>query len=267
MHRISFGFVCLLSVVCAACEGGTPGPTPVNPTAPSNVPNPASVYCEENGGRLELRTDASGGASGVCVFPDGTECDEWAFFRGECGPTPPTSAATTPADTAFPTPVPIDPAEYDGWWKYTHAEYGFTLQLPPDWVVDETASGDPLLSGHLLWLHADPDTALGPRLRLTFRRAGEDVLLWPTGAGEGEFVPQGTLDVAGQAARRILFVCLNGQIESVYYQGEPGPNLERGGLEFGLIFTHSGERCSPDAALAGKTLHSGELIVASLVVP
>jgi hypothetical protein len=46
--------------------------------------NPASVYCEQNGGRLDLRQDATGGIAGVCVFPDGSACDEWAYFRGEC---------------------------------------------------------------------------------------------------------------------------------------------------------------------------------------
>jgi len=50
------------------------------------IANPASEYCEENGGKLEIRTDASGGQSGVCVFSDGSECDEWAYFRGECSP-------------------------------------------------------------------------------------------------------------------------------------------------------------------------------------
>ncbi|MBN1138650.1 MAG: DUF333 domain-containing protein, partial [Anaerolineae bacterium] len=24
--------------------------------------------------------------TGYCVFPDGTECEEWAFQRGECMP-------------------------------------------------------------------------------------------------------------------------------------------------------------------------------------
>jgi putative hemolysin len=52
----------------------------------ANLPNPASVYCEQNGGRLELEQDASGGVSGVCIFADGSECDEWAYFRGECKP-------------------------------------------------------------------------------------------------------------------------------------------------------------------------------------
>jgi putative hemolysin len=51
-----------------------------------NMPNPASVYCEQNGNKLEITTAADGSQSGVCVFPDGSTCEEWAYFRGECGP-------------------------------------------------------------------------------------------------------------------------------------------------------------------------------------
>jgi len=51
-----------------------------------NMPNPASVYCEQNGNTLEIRTADDGGQNGVCIFPDGSTCDEWAYFRGECGP-------------------------------------------------------------------------------------------------------------------------------------------------------------------------------------
>jgi putative hemolysin len=51
-----------------------------------NMPNPASLYCEQNGNSLEIRTAEDGSQSGVCVFPDGSTCDEWAYFRGECGP-------------------------------------------------------------------------------------------------------------------------------------------------------------------------------------
>ena len=53
----------------------------------AGLPNPASAYCEEQGYRLEIRTDEEGNQYGVCIFPDGSECDEWAFYRGECGPT------------------------------------------------------------------------------------------------------------------------------------------------------------------------------------
>ncbi len=57
-----------------------------NPPDDAELPNPASAYCEEQGYQLEIRTDAEGNQYGVCIFPDGSECDEWAFFRGECGP-------------------------------------------------------------------------------------------------------------------------------------------------------------------------------------
>jgi putative hemolysin len=67
-----------------------------------NMPNPASAYCEQNGNKLEIRTAADGSQSGICVFPDGSTCDEWAYFRGECGPaiqTSPTPAMTVDATT------------------------------------------------------------------------------------------------------------------------------------------------------------------------
>ena len=69
--------------VLAGCRPEAPEPTAV-PAA--GLANPASVHCEEEGGRLELRTDASGGQYGVCIFEDGSECEEWAFFRDECQP-------------------------------------------------------------------------------------------------------------------------------------------------------------------------------------
>ena len=69
-----------------------PTPDPVSTEIPqANIPNPASVYCEQQGNKLEIRTAADGSQSGVCIFPDGSECDEWAYFRGECG----SSSATT----------------------------------------------------------------------------------------------------------------------------------------------------------------------------
>lgn len=51
----------------------------------SNLPNPASAYCQEQGYKLEIRQDLKGNQYGVCVFDDKEECDEWKFYRGECG--------------------------------------------------------------------------------------------------------------------------------------------------------------------------------------
>jgi putative hemolysin len=55
-------------------------------TSEPNLPNPASAYCEQQGYKLEIRTVVDGSQSGVCIFPDGSSCDEWAYFRGECRP-------------------------------------------------------------------------------------------------------------------------------------------------------------------------------------
>jgi len=48
------------------------------------IANPASVYCVQSGYTLKIRTNAGGGEYGVCIFSDGSECEEWAFFRNEC---------------------------------------------------------------------------------------------------------------------------------------------------------------------------------------
>ncbi len=72
------------AMLLAAC-GGTAETTQESPLSPG-IANPASEYCEEQGYRLEIRTLADGGQVGYCIFDDGTECEEWAFKRGECKP-------------------------------------------------------------------------------------------------------------------------------------------------------------------------------------
>jgi hypothetical protein len=47
------------------------------------IANPASVHCIEQGGTLRIVIDTKG-QYGICTLPDGTECEEWAYFRGEC---------------------------------------------------------------------------------------------------------------------------------------------------------------------------------------
>ena len=49
------------------------------------MPNPASVYCNELGYRLEAAVTEDGKQYRKCVFPDGNSCDSWSFLRGECG--------------------------------------------------------------------------------------------------------------------------------------------------------------------------------------
>jgi len=77
----------IILIVLTACASSQPE---------AGLPNPASVYCEQNGNKHEIRTAPDGTQSGICVFPDGSTCDEWAYYRGECDPQAQTS----------PTPVP-----------------------------------------------------------------------------------------------------------------------------------------------------------------
>ncbi|WP_245652456.1 DUF333 domain-containing protein [Novosphingobium capsulatum] len=48
---------------------------------PAVMPNPASAYCEQNGGRLEM-VNGPGGQAGYCHLPNGAVVEEWALFRG-----------------------------------------------------------------------------------------------------------------------------------------------------------------------------------------
>ena len=47
------------------------------------MPNPASQYCVEQGGRLEMKQDEQGGVYGVCHLPDGRVIEEWSLFRSQ----------------------------------------------------------------------------------------------------------------------------------------------------------------------------------------
>ena len=112
---------CLAGLMAAACT-----------TQQTGLPNPASVYCEENGGRLDLRTSEDDSVAGVCVFPDGSECDEWAFYRGTCAP----------GDSlAGEEPLPIQDETLE-WVTYHDAAAGIRFAYPADAVLSH--NDDPL---------------------------------------------------------------------------------------------------------------------------
>lgn len=49
----------------------------------NQIANPASVFCEEQGGESEIINEEEG-QRGICNLPNEIQCDEWEFFRGEC---------------------------------------------------------------------------------------------------------------------------------------------------------------------------------------
>jgi putative hemolysin len=83
-----FTFVIILMALTACTAPQTQAaPEPAATDMPqAGMPNPASVYCTQNGNKLEIHTAADGSQNGICIFPDGSACDEWAYYRGECGP-------------------------------------------------------------------------------------------------------------------------------------------------------------------------------------
>jgi len=119
----------LLTALCAAglvaACGQAPQATPLPPQA--GLPNPASVFCEGQGGRLDIRQDASGGEIGICVFPDGSECEEWALFRNECQPGWIATQAAAPTSPPVSEPYDTPP---EGWEVYTHPTRGYSFLYP-----------------------------------------------------------------------------------------------------------------------------------------
>lgn len=118
MKTIKISIIVLVAAVLAltACKSEELQPTEIN-----ELPNPASVFCKENGGTLEMRQAADGSVAGFCLFADGSECDEWAYFRGECGQTAKITAkpfatveSTVEASGGYMQPGTSE--EFTDWW-------------------------------------------------------------------------------------------------------------------------------------------------------
>lgn len=124
------GILAFVAVLTTSCRpAAVPSATPAMPL----IANPASVFCKEHGGRLEIREDPSGGQMGICVFADGSECDEWAYFRGECAPGESLSShSTIPSDAATSAGAAIP----EGWETYTQPGLGYSFFYPTGSTIE-----------------------------------------------------------------------------------------------------------------------------------
>ena len=76
MKKLSGILILIGLTACTSVKSDTENKNPK-----IGMPNPASKYCVEQGGKSEIRKDENGGSYGVCIFKDGTEENEWEYFR------------------------------------------------------------------------------------------------------------------------------------------------------------------------------------------
>lgn len=178
----------IILIVLTACTAGQAQTVPV-PAATSmpqvDMPNPASVYCEQNGNKLEIRTAADGSQNGICIFPNGSTCEEWAYYRGECGnavqesPAPAmtveetieASGDATEEQASGGTMLPGTAEELADWW-------GVIKSTPPGAQYDDYFERQDL--GQIFYFGID---SMDPTVRAqikTLRDSGKIVHLYGT---------------------------------------------------------------------------------------
>ena len=59
-----------------------------NPATEPQISDPAAAYCMNMNNSLEIRKNADGSESGVCILADGTECGTLEYYQGLCPSSP-----------------------------------------------------------------------------------------------------------------------------------------------------------------------------------
>lgn len=67
-------------IILACLIAGCSAAEEQHSSASVSMANPASVYCTDQGGKLEI-VKTQTGESGYCTLPDGERVEEWALFR------------------------------------------------------------------------------------------------------------------------------------------------------------------------------------------
>ena len=132
------GLVGLLFLYALFAPVSSSGPKPVSEATAdpgsAGLPNPASAYCREQGGHLFVITASDGSQYGVCIFPNGSACDEWDFYRGECGPSGGSAATSASMLTLKPeTAAPGQPIAVNG------SGFAPAPVVPPDTAYEDAA--------------------------------------------------------------------------------------------------------------------------------
>jgi len=148
------------------------------------------------------------------VFPDGSECEEWAYFRGDCQPG---DSLAWKELTNTPDPTSAPSSAYDGWNFLRNEELGFSFRYPPEYelVVDRTKAANVIISGPVMNNDSRPSITLSyPTDREDFRPPeGTDLEAWLIehyliAAGKGEplgEIRQDDIEIAQATAVHLRF--------------------------------------------------------------
>jgi len=202
------------------------------PEKPIGMANPASVYCGAQGYDLEIRTDPmTGGQVGYCVFPDGSSCEEWAFYRGQCKYEP----KPKPQPTPTPTPAPVPPVP-----KPQAPIATYTCNAPPageeETILNYDSKAAPpsmvySMGSFVSWLNFDGSfPATSPALWIETSSGWSWNAVCPLGAWMSEviYLPRNgsvslyLMDFSGNARRRELGAASEGYKQIILNSNSPG---------------------------------------------
>lgn len=82
MTMMRGSMVCVGGVLATLALGGCSAPPApaTSGSAPAGMANPASEYCIQKGGKLEI-VRGKDGEQGLCHLPDGSVVEEWTLYR------------------------------------------------------------------------------------------------------------------------------------------------------------------------------------------
>ena len=131
-----------------ACGGNSLPPT-LTPTPVLATPTPrdpaAAEYCRAHGGQLQV-IESPIGPIGYCLFPNGSQCEAGAYYRGECAPAAGTAISPPTADAAIPNmfqPLPTAACRHlaDRLGKAAAAEFVLTEANFVDQASNQSGRG------------------------------------------------------------------------------------------------------------------------------
>jgi putative hemolysin len=80
VHGLGVGLSLIMGAIAVSACGGSEESVAPPRDEMNQLANPASVYCVDQGGTLEI-VQEDGGDVGYCNLPDGTRIDEWEYYR------------------------------------------------------------------------------------------------------------------------------------------------------------------------------------------